>query len=182
VLYAPDVSSERFDAEAGYQLFNAARRLTATLATMASPPLLFMLTREAASDEDRANPAHAILWGLGRTLALEHPEIWGGVIELGESAAAEHNDVDGADKVDSAMPVGQIKDVWRVCEPEQRRSLLRDHVGVLVAAVMGLPPGQSLNPSADFFELGMYSLMNYVPHRALSETLGEALAQSVAFD
>ncbi len=107
VLYAPDVSSKRFDAETGYQLFNAARRLTATLATMASPPRLFMLTREAVSDEDRADPAHAILWGLGRTLALEHPEIWGGVIELGESVTAEHTDVDGADAADTSMPVGR---------------------------------------------------------------------------
>ena len=46
----------------------------------------------------------------------------------------------------SAVPAGEIKDVWRVCEPDLRRRLLRDHVGVLVAAVMGLPSAQSLNP------------------------------------
>ena len=41
------------------------------------------------SDEgDRANPAHAVLWGLGRTLALEHPEIWGGIIDVDESVPA----------------------------------------------------------------------------------------------
>ena len=29
-----------------------------------------------------------MLWGLGRTLALEHPEIWGGVIDVDESVPA----------------------------------------------------------------------------------------------
>ena len=55
-------------------------------------------------------------------------------------------------------------------------------MGVLVAAVMGLPSSQSLNPSADFFELGMDSLMNVILQRALTETLGEVLPQSVVFD
>src|SRR5208283_171070 len=32
---------------------------------------------------------HAVLWGLGRSLALEHPEIWGGVIDLDDSMPAE---------------------------------------------------------------------------------------------
>ena len=181
VLYAPDVSSARFDAEAGYQVFNGARRLTAALATMASPPRLFMLTREPISD-DRGSPAHAILWGLGRSLALAHPEIWGGILDFGESMPQEHTEGEGDTGEDSAVPAGEIKDVWRVCEPDLRRRLLRDHVGVLVAAVMGLPAGQSLNPSADFFELGMDSLMNVLLQRALAETLGEVLEQSVVFD
>ena len=55
-----------------------------------SPPKLFILTRNAqpVADGDRANPAHAVLWGLGRTLALEHPEIWGGIIDVDESVPA----------------------------------------------------------------------------------------------
>jgi phthiocerol/phenolphthiocerol synthesis type-I polyketide synthase B len=91
VLYAPDVSPGCFDAESGYRLFNMARRLTATLAAMASPPRLFFLTRNAQpiSEGDRSHPAHAVLWGLGRTLALEHPEIWGGIIDVDELVPAE---------------------------------------------------------------------------------------------
>ena len=90
VLYAPQVSSGYFDAESGYGLFNAARRLTAAVAAMALPPRLFLLTRNAqpVGEGDRANPAHAVLWGLGRTLALEHPEIWGGIIDVDESVPA----------------------------------------------------------------------------------------------
>ena len=51
---------------------------------------LFIVTRNAqpVSEGDRANPAHAVLWGLGRTLALEHPEIWGGIIDLDEVVPA----------------------------------------------------------------------------------------------
>jgi phthiocerol/phenolphthiocerol synthesis type-I polyketide synthase B len=91
VLYTPQVSPCHFEAESGYGLFNAARRLTAVVASMALPPRLFLLTRNAqpVGDGDRANPAHAVLWGLGRTLALEHPEIWGGIIDVDESVPAE---------------------------------------------------------------------------------------------
>ena len=181
VLYAPDLSSTDFDSEAGYRLFSSARRLSAALATMASPPRLFMLTRNAISDIDRANPAHAVLWGLGRALALEHPDIWGGIVDLDDSVPAEA-DNHGRTDDGATMPAGEIKEVWRTCEPEQRRTLLRNHVGVLVAAVMGLPSSQSLNPSTDFFELGMDSLMSVILQRALAETLGELLPQSVVFD
>jgi phthiocerol/phenolphthiocerol synthesis type-I polyketide synthase B len=50
-------------------------------------PRLYLLSRNAqpVGEGDRANPAHAVLWGLGRTLALEHPEFWGGVIDVDES-------------------------------------------------------------------------------------------------
>jgi acyl transferase domain-containing protein len=184
VLYAPDVSPGCFDAESGYRLFNMARRLTATLAAMASPPRLFLLTRNAQpiSEGDRSHPAHAVMWGLGRTLALEHPDIWGGIIDLDDSLHVEVTDTDdGSDDI-ATMPTGDIKDVWRTYPPEQRRTVLRHHVSVLVAAVMGLPSPQSLDPSTDFFELGMDSLMSVVLQRALAATLGEEVPQSVLFD
>ncbi|WP_343572003.1 type I polyketide synthase [Mycobacterium sp.] len=87
VLYAPAVTGGQFDAEAGYQLFNAARRLTVAIAEMGVAPQLYLLTRNAqpVSDGDRANASQAVLWGLGRTLALEHPEFWGRVIDIDES-------------------------------------------------------------------------------------------------
>ncbi|WP_123029666.1 acyltransferase domain-containing protein, partial [Mycolicibacterium stellerae] len=182
VLYAPDISASQFDAESGYMLFSAARRLTAALATMASPPRLFVLVREVVPD-DQDNPAQAILWGLGRMLALQHPDIWGGIVEFGDTTSAEHPAEAGDSAEDTDGPIaGEIKDVWRVCGSDKRRQLLRDHVGMLVAAVMGLPAGQSLNASADFFELGMDSLMSVLLQRALAETLGEVLDQSVVFD
>ena len=90
VLYAPPTDPDVLDVDAAYDQFNAARRLSATMAALALPPRLFVLTRNAqpVSDGDRSNPAHAMLWGLGRTLALEHPEIWGGIIDVDASVSA----------------------------------------------------------------------------------------------
>ncbi|MFM9034351.1 MAG: SDR family NAD(P)-dependent oxidoreductase [Mycobacterium sp.] len=90
VLYAPE-SAGAWDAAGGYRIFTAARKLAAALTERPLPPKLVLLTRNAAPVDagDRANPAHAVLWGLGRTLALEHPEIWGRVIDVDESVPAE---------------------------------------------------------------------------------------------
>ncbi|OBF27069.1 polyketide synthase [Mycobacterium sp. ACS1612] len=88
VLYAPQLStSGYFDAELGYGVFNSARRLMAAVAATSLPPRLYLLTRngQPVHEGDRANPAHAVLWGLGRTAALEHPEIWGGIIDVDAS-------------------------------------------------------------------------------------------------
>jgi phthiocerol/phenolphthiocerol synthesis type-I polyketide synthase B len=87
VLYAPKVTGGQFDFEDGYELFNAARRLTAAIAEIGVPPKLYLLTRNAqpVGDGDRAVASQAVLWGLGRTLALEHPEFWGRVIDIDES-------------------------------------------------------------------------------------------------
>jgi acyl transferase domain-containing protein len=179
VLYAPDVTPGGFDADAGYRLFDTARRLTAALVTTSTPPALYMVSPDSLLDETLGHPAGAVLWSLGRVLSLSHPDIWGGVIELDEPATPdEHTDGDGA----AAVPAADIKDVWRTCPPAQRFELLRNHVGVLVAAVMGLPSAQSLNPSTDFFDLGMDSLMSVILQRALAETLGELLPQTIVFD
>jgi phthiocerol/phenolphthiocerol synthesis type-I polyketide synthase B len=90
VLYAPQAGSDHFAAESAYALFHAARKLTAAVSEMGMAPRVFLLTRNAqpVDEGDRANPAHAVLWGLGRTLALEHPEIWGGIVDVDESVPA----------------------------------------------------------------------------------------------
>ncbi|MFL0275196.1 SDR family NAD(P)-dependent oxidoreductase [Mycobacterium sp. SMC-19] len=88
VLYAPPTDATDLRAEPAYAAFNAARRLATVMAEQTSKPAtLFLLTRNAqpVGDGDRANPAHAVLWGLGRSLALEHPGIWGRVIDVDES-------------------------------------------------------------------------------------------------
>jgi acyl transferase domain-containing protein len=44
---------------------------------------LWIVTRGAQpANQSRLEPAQATLWGLGRVIALEHPEIWGGLIDL----------------------------------------------------------------------------------------------------
>lgn len=91
VLYAPPTDATDLSAVPAYDAFNAARRLTTTMTDQTSTPgTVFLLTRNAqpVGDGDRANPAHAVLWGLGRSLALEHPEIWGRVVDVDESVPA----------------------------------------------------------------------------------------------
>ena len=92
VLFAPAALGSPFDVASAYALFNDARRIVADLTALPAGVTrrLFLLTRNAqpVAEGDRANPAQAVLWGLGRTLALEHPEIWGGVIDVDESMPA----------------------------------------------------------------------------------------------
>ena len=47
-------------------------------------PRLWFVTRNAQPvvPGTPSNPTSALLWGLGRVLAVEHPEIWGGLIDL----------------------------------------------------------------------------------------------------
>ncbi|WP_370332194.1 SDR family NAD(P)-dependent oxidoreductase [Mycolicibacterium hippocampi] len=114
VVYAPSMPSARLDAAAGYQVFGELRRLVVALAGAAPAPRLFVVTRNAqpVAEGDRANPAHAVLWGQGRTLALEHPEFWGGLVDVDDTvppellaqylkaeAAAEADQPDGDDQV-----------------------------------------------------------------------------------
>ncbi|MFM9034247.1 MAG: SDR family NAD(P)-dependent oxidoreductase, partial [Mycobacterium sp.] len=90
VLYAPP-GGPRVDAATGHRLFDSARRLLTVLAGMAEAPRLVLLTRNAqpVEDGDRADPAQAVLWGMGRTIRLEHPELWAGLVDVDESAPAE---------------------------------------------------------------------------------------------
>ncbi len=90
VLFAPAAVADGLSAASGYDVFNAGRRLAAALAGAPNPPRLFLLTRNAepVNEGERANAVHAVLWGLGRTLALEHPEFWGRVIDVDESVPA----------------------------------------------------------------------------------------------
>jgi phthiocerol/phenolphthiocerol synthesis type-I polyketide synthase B len=89
VLVAP-AATAAVDVASAYALFNEARGLVERLLSMPSPPRLYFVTRNAqpVGEGDRANPTHAVLWGLGRTLALEHPEIWGGVVDVDDSMPA----------------------------------------------------------------------------------------------
>ncbi|AFM17524.1 polyketide synthase family protein [Mycolicibacterium chubuense NBB4] len=114
VAYAPSAPSQRFDAAAAYRVFGELRRLVPALAGMSSAPKLFVVTRNAQPvvDGDRANPAHAVLWGQGRTLALENPEFWGGLVDvdetlppelLGAYLRAEASTLDAADRDDQAV-------------------------------------------------------------------------------
>ena len=106
---------------------------------MASPPKLVILTRNAQpiDEGDRANPAHAVLWGLGRTLALEHPEIWGSIIDVDDSVPpelisryvrAEVHAADGEDQVAYQAGVRHVPRLERRTPPVSLTRLEGDPV------------------------------------------------------
>ena len=50
-----------------------------------TPPRIWLVTRGSQTVEGDSGPlsiAQAPLWGLGRVIALEHPEFWGGLVDL----------------------------------------------------------------------------------------------------
>ncbi|PZV09422.1 MAG: polyketide synthase module [Leptolyngbya sp.] len=58
-------------------------------------PKLWLVTQGAQTVDTTdavTSPHQALLWGLGRSLRLEHPDFWGGLVDLpGEAAAAEQH-------------------------------------------------------------------------------------------
>jgi phthiocerol/phenolphthiocerol synthesis type-I polyketide synthase B len=91
VLYAPPVPADPLDVGTAYRLFHQVRRLAAAMAAGTTPAKFFLVTRNAQplAEGDHANPSHGALWGLGRTLALEHPEIWGGILDFDGSVPVQ---------------------------------------------------------------------------------------------
>ncbi|TJZ49605.1 SDR family oxidoreductase [Streptomyces piniterrae] len=80
------------DAESGHEeaLERCLRPALATVQALASwadrsAPRLWLVTSGAQPVGERpaaGNVAHGALWGFGRVVALEHPEIWGGLVDL----------------------------------------------------------------------------------------------------
>ncbi len=81
--------------------------VTQALVAAAQPAALWLVTQGAQPvDGDAAAPIQATLWGLGRVIGLEHPEAWGGLVDLDEISAesarrvvAEITQPDGEDQV-----------------------------------------------------------------------------------
>jgi acyl transferase domain-containing protein len=64
--------------------------LTQALLRTPQAPKLWVVTRsvQAVENDDQLTPGAATLWGLGRVIAVEHPEVWGGLIDLPMNASA----------------------------------------------------------------------------------------------
>jgi acyl transferase domain-containing protein len=59
----------------------------------AERPRLWFITQgaQAVADDSSLALAQTPLWGLGRVVAEEHPEFWGGLIDLEATAVPDHN-------------------------------------------------------------------------------------------
>ncbi|MDB9526155.1 type I polyketide synthase [Oscillatoria sp. CS-180] len=60
----------------------AGRTQTPTPATTAPNPLSHRPIAPSSSNTSSIAPSQSLLWGLGRVIALEHPDLWGGLIDL----------------------------------------------------------------------------------------------------
>ncbi|MCC6189483.1 MAG: SDR family NAD(P)-dependent oxidoreductase, partial [Anaerolineales bacterium] len=74
-------------------------------------PKLWFVTRAAqAAGPQRINLKGSFAWGFGRTLALEHPGLFGGLIDLGEHSPA---DAAGLLAAELLCPDGENQIAWR---------------------------------------------------------------------
>ena len=61
-------------------------------AELSRTPRLWLVTQQAQSinlDETSTDVSQSALWGLGRTIATEHPEIWGGLVDIESNGSME---------------------------------------------------------------------------------------------
>ncbi|BAQ66805.1 type I polyketide synthase [Geminocystis sp. NIES-3709] len=58
--------------------------LLQSLVMTSSQPQLWLLTNQSqwVTHQEKINPQGGSLWGLGKVIALEHPEYWGGIIDI----------------------------------------------------------------------------------------------------
>ncbi|QSJ15492.1 SDR family NAD(P)-dependent oxidoreductase [Nostoc sp. UHCC 0702] len=66
--------------------------LVQALITSAVTPRLWIVTQNAISVGQETAPlavAQAPVWGLGKTIALEHPELWGGLVDVASDTTIE---------------------------------------------------------------------------------------------
>jgi thioester reductase-like protein len=53
-------------------------------------PKFWLITQDAiALENSLTNPLQTPLWGLGKVLAIEHPELWGGLVDIGTNVTAD---------------------------------------------------------------------------------------------
>ncbi|MEU1753391.1 type I polyketide synthase [Micromonospora matsumotoense] len=95
VLVAPgvgdaDESAEQAAERCGWALIHSAQALIEVQAAGGDPaaaqPRLWCLTRGVRQAVGERSLAHAPLWGIARIIAGEHPDLWGGVVDLADDA------------------------------------------------------------------------------------------------
>ncbi|MEC3976913.1 KR domain-containing protein, partial [Amycolatopsis sp. H20-H5] len=64
-------------------LTRAAQRIAG--ARLAKPARLWCVTQNVRDGEDAGSLGQGSLWGLGRIIGGEHPEFWGGIVDIGQS-------------------------------------------------------------------------------------------------
>ena len=101
------------------ELLSSALHTAQATFTVGSGARLWFLTRGAqtvSANQGTLNVLQASLWGLARTIGLEHPEIWGGLIDLDPVEAA----AESAARVVDAIVHGDTEDQMAFRSGERR--------------------------------------------------------------
>ncbi|WP_246450250.1 type I polyketide synthase [Allostreptomyces psammosilenae] len=126
-------------------------------------PQLWVITRggAAAGDDAPLAPAHSPAWGLARAVGLEHPEIWGGLIDLDPRGADAGEDADtivaevlGAD--------GEDQIAYRAGERKVARLKRVEHLAPSVAE-------QTIRPDGSYLIAGGRGILGLRQARWLAE-------------
>jgi short-subunit dehydrogenase involved in D-alanine esterification of teichoic acids len=117
----------------------------------AKPPQLWIATRGAqavGSDYSQLEISQSPIWGLGKTAAMEHPELWGGLIDLDPAAEPyEHAQQIVASIFNTthedqiAFRAGQsyvARMVRSQAQPDQKLSLRKDGSYLITGGLWGL--------------------------------------------
>ncbi|GAA1091928.1 type I polyketide synthase [Tsukamurella strandjordii] len=145
VVYAPAMPRDGVDPSSARRGVRDVATLIRLLREHGNGARLTVLTRnaEAVSEGEVANPAHAALWGAGRTLALEHPELWGGLIDVdaalppqlvAAALTAEAGAADDEDQVLYRTGVRRVPRLRRTTAPIARNDVGGDETHLVIGA------------------------------------------------
>lgn len=115
---APGVTDAAGAAEAGTWRLARTAQLLAGLARP-RPPTLWCVTEGVREGNSAASLPQAPLWGLGRIIAGEHPDLWGGIIDCDPAdpqaaAAAVLAELQAGGEPDLIAPRGQVTEAARL--------------------------------------------------------------------
>ncbi|MFC5183320.1 type I polyketide synthase [Actinomadura harenae] len=79
----PSSDTDEAAVGAAWLLARTARRLADS--GLAAPARLWCATQGVRESDEERSLGHSALWGLGRIIGGEHPEFWGGVVDIGGS-------------------------------------------------------------------------------------------------
>ncbi|MCB9450592.1 MAG: SDR family NAD(P)-dependent oxidoreductase [Anaerolineaceae bacterium] len=160
------------------QLANCGSALWLTQAlvadTEAPPPALWLVTRGAVGDT-LPSLAQSSLWGLGRVIALEHPHIWGGLVDIDLDVTGlltEMLNPDGEDQVVWRDGLRRVARLTRSGKVTPQPIALRPDATYLITGALG---GLGLNVARWMAEQGAGHLVltsrTGLPDRAAWDTL-----------
>ncbi|MGE2727312.1 type I polyketide synthase [Mycolicibacterium pulveris] len=92
-----------------HQVLSGTRRLFRAAAAAQLRVPIWLITRGAqdVTGADTVSPAQSALWGFGRAAALEHPRLWGGLVDLSATGAVDKGTWSGLIDQLLAAPAGE---------------------------------------------------------------------------